>query len=765
MDARRIPSSADQHHECCLDSARVFAHSADPSSHSDSICRGDLEQYSTYSICGYLFSLRCNIECDVLLLFGLLDLKSCTLPRAQKSYYSCNVCNALASNFGRASRVMLTNDSVYLSLLIGSQRMDIPYSYGKLTRSCQPWSKSAIRLPDFEYPAAVSIVIRGVKLLDDRHDEGSFRSRALTALQWSGIKKAEYKLREFGLHIPPVETLVEEQHRREAVAGRELDYYSEITEQLHSEIFSQTAILAGAPTNFNNLADVGSHLGRIAYLLDSYIDFQNDRGKGSFNPCNQLLVGYGNRSRRQLFMRYVNQSLRAIRESVAKVELYRFEETVRYVVTDGLQAKVKNFLSGTKCMARPVMYSVAPVVLLAILRNVLTSSSSGDDCCDCCLSEECDGGGGTGYTTTTTTQASYGPPIVDRLTEGATGGAIGGGGGILINEIASRIRGRSAPPPEETPTEEPTPPSPEQELEELEGKELEELDREAERELEQEDETPPEELPDGMKLPPGVPKVDIKPPEEPPEDGVKVAELPPDHPVRKAFEDRFGRDFDLSQKLTEFWERVKGSEETEEEAEETPTEEPPIKIPPHMIPDEFVDKVTETTILGPGDQRTPEEKAAQEEADRAGGEKAKDAVYGSGSKLSQEARDRAIPGFGDTSTFIDQINAERAEQPGSEAVRVVRQAEKLKTAVGDHGVEQRDWSGVPDAVYDRGSEYTKVYADVKDWMKMVGQDIAYDKTGHEAMDQFINQYGHAADSSNVNDVDNFRRIYENLRGK
>jgi len=561
---------------------------------------------------------------------------------------------------------------------------------------------------------------------------------------------------------------------------------------MYSKIFSQTAILAGTPANFACLADVGRHLGRVAYLLDNYIDFQNDHGRGSFNLCDQLSLRDSGRSKRQVFAQYLDQSLNAIRRSVGEVKLYRFEETVRYIVTDGLQAKVQSILSDARFVARPVIYSLAPVLLMGILRNVLTSSSSEDYCCDCSDDCDCDGGTGTSYTTTTTQQI-IAPQIIDRLSEGATGGLVGGGGGVLVNEIASRMRGSTTPPLEESSDDlEPTPED-EAELEkELEEPEEPEEDTDQVTPPAKTAKTPPKlppeppELPkeepsnvpperpvkreDWLRgrepgkrpeteLPPGVPKVDFKPPEEPPTDGVRIAELPPDHPVRKAFEDAFGKQFDFSQKLTEFWERVTGS------GQETPEEEP-VELPPHMKMDKsLVDKLTEKSILGPGDQRTPEQKAAQEAEERAGGEKAKDAVYGSGSKLYQEARDRAIPGFGDTRTFIDQINAERVEQTGSEAIRVVRQAEKLKTAVGDHGVGQRDWSGVPDAVYDRGSEYIKVTSDVKDWMKMVGQDIAYDKTGHQAMDQFIKQYGHAADSSNANDVDNFRRIYENLRGK
>ncbi len=135
-------------------------------------------------------------------MFGLLDLNSCGLERDKRSFYSCNVCNALASKFGRASRLMLTNDSVYLSLLLAGQRSQIPC--GTLTRPerCRPWSRDSFCMPEFEYPAAVSVLVAGVGLIDNLHDAPSIQSKVQLAVWRSKIREAEQALRKLGLKLP-----------------------------------------------------------------------------------------------------------------------------------------------------------------------------------------------------------------------------------------------------------------------------------------------------------------------------------------------------------------------------------------------------------------------------------------------------------------------------------------------------------------------------------------------------------------------------------
>lgn len=389
-------------------------------------------------------------------MFGVLDLNSCGIAKEKRSFYSCNVCNALASKFGRTSRVMLTNDSVYLSLLIAAQRNHIPYRDFTRYDRCRPWSRRSLCLPDFEFPAAVSVLIGGVRLVDHKHDVASFQSKVLFALWRSRVREAEEKLGELGLSLPPISDLVKEQHRREAVIGRELGYYSRTTEEIYSKIFSHTATLAGAQTNSNLLAEVGLQVGRIAYLLDNYVDFQNDKSRGAFNLFNHLsLIDPENRaagSSRQFLEDHVNEGLQRIQESMLKVRLNRLQTTIRYVVTDGLRLKVsKAVASGGSLVPRAALYSAAP----AIATVMLTTSSSGE-CCNC--SDFC-----------TDVCASSEKECIDRALaniatrtgEGLVAAGIAAAASTLLSGLVPHLRAPTPHPAEEPSprsTEEPRPP-------------------------------------------------------------------------------------------------------------------------------------------------------------------------------------------------------------------------------------------------------------------------------------------------------------------
>jgi hypothetical protein len=369
-------------------------------------------------------------------MFGLLDLNSCGLEREKRSFYFCNVCNALASKFGRASRLMLTNDSVYLSLLLAGQRTEIPY--GTTTpSSCRPWSRDAVCMPEFTYPAAVSVLIAGVGLIDNLHDAPSIQSKVQLAVWKPKITQAEQQLRELGLNLPSLTSLVEEQHRREAVAGRGLTYYSGTTEEMYSKVFAHTAMLADAPGNAAHLAEVGRNVGRVAYLLDNYADLQKDKPEGCFNIFNQPCPSVDSAvNPRQLFTTHVSQSLLSIREKILKVKLNRFQRTIRYTVTEGLWAKVRRTIMAPEIIvSRPIVYAMLPVAMGLLMHGL--QSSGGDDCCGC--------SGGTidcGQLCSDYIEASIEQAIARTVTNavyGAGAAVAGGVSAIAVSAIASHI--------------------------------------------------------------------------------------------------------------------------------------------------------------------------------------------------------------------------------------------------------------------------------------------------------------------------------------
>ena len=57
-------------------------------------------------------------------------------------------------------------------------------------------------MPEFEYPAAVSVLVAGVGLIDNLHDAPSIQSKVQLAVWRSKIREAEQELRELGLKLP-----------------------------------------------------------------------------------------------------------------------------------------------------------------------------------------------------------------------------------------------------------------------------------------------------------------------------------------------------------------------------------------------------------------------------------------------------------------------------------------------------------------------------------------------------------------------------------
>ncbi len=279
-------------------------------------------------------------------MFGLLDIKTCGLKRETKRYYACNVCNALSSQYGRTSRLLLTNDSVYLSFLIDSQRRKSQFSQQAI--ACKPWSKKALSYPEFEYPAAVSLLQSGVNLYDDIEDEKSSQAKILYFFYKNRVLQAERNLKEFGVSIPSIKSILENQRKRELKPGFNLDYYSYLTEQMYSKIFAHSASFADADYNYKYLSNVGKDIGRIAYFLDGYIDFEQDQKNGKFNVFSKIKNSSSLKIKenRELLNKIINEALYRIKDNISKVELYRHADIIRYIVTDGLKVRIQNILNG-----------------------------------------------------------------------------------------------------------------------------------------------------------------------------------------------------------------------------------------------------------------------------------------------------------------------------------------------------------------------------------------------------------------------------------
>ncbi len=307
--------------------------------------------------------------------------------------------------------------------------------------------EKALHVPEFEFPAAVCMYFFGGRLVDDIHDNGSLRSRVLFALYRSRIRKAEKRLREFGLNVLPAEICMAKQHQLETERAQKYDSYSHMVEELCSAVYSHAATLAGAPDNSMYLGEVGRHIGRVTYLVDGYVDSESDKAEGKFNVFNAASRGD---SRGVLAGRFA-ESLAVIRRNISKVKLHRFEESVRFVVTDGLFGRVERFVAEAKTFGgKSVLYSAVPIILPIILSSFLSSTSSGGGCNDACCPDCCTSSGSR-PSTSVGPSFSVGNRVVTATGEAAVGTGVGIAGSAAVNRL--RGGGEDETSTDETPVE------------------------------------------------------------------------------------------------------------------------------------------------------------------------------------------------------------------------------------------------------------------------------------------------------------------------
>jgi hypothetical protein len=375
-------------------------------------------------------------------MFGLLDIGMCSLEKVANRHYTCGVCDALAAGYGVTARPMLSRDAVFLSLLTSAQMgghiSNGPMGPVQSARKCRPWSRAGPTAPEFAYPATASVVAYCGLLMDRLHDEPSFLSSIQYALCRKRMASASARLEGFGLGLPMGE-LVARQHSIEESGSHE---YSRVTESIYSALFSHSAVVAGMPGNAPGLAEVGMNVGRMAYLLDGYIDAEQDRKRGSFNACTAMasvlgISGLG-RLRGEVKSR-AKGSLEAIGRAMSTVRLWSHDAQIRRSLTEGLRSRVDALMSLTALAnSRPkrlYIFGLAPLAIFMV--KGLAGASQGDDyCCNtdcltCGITEEdcCAAAMPPGSDVPTGAIAAAGI--------GGVGAAVGAGIGILASGVGA----------------------------------------------------------------------------------------------------------------------------------------------------------------------------------------------------------------------------------------------------------------------------------------------------------------------------------------
>lgn len=206
------------------------------------------------------------------------DLSEEALARYRAAY--CGLCRALQMRHGQLSRLGLTYDLTFLSLLLSS--LYEPEEWRCESRCMvHPMKKHPFAISQCtEYAADMTVALCYHKCLDDWQDERSLPKKGYAAL----LNKQYRRVRE--------------EHPRQCAAIEEgLKELSDIEAQnapspdAGANCFGRVlaAIFIWQEDRWaEHLARMGYGLGRYIYLADAAVDLREDTKKGRYNPLQSL---------------------------------------------------------------------------------------------------------------------------------------------------------------------------------------------------------------------------------------------------------------------------------------------------------------------------------------------------------------------------------------------------------------------------------------------------------------------------------------------
>ncbi len=212
-------------------------------------------------------------------MFGFVSANWGELTDEQKNRYQaayCGVCRSIRDRSGNVSRLGLSYDMAFLSLLLSS--LYEPEEASGEARCLahpvkkRPWMRSECA----DYAADMNVALAYYNCLDDWQDDGK--------------RTAKIMADAFGKHCPEIEA----RYPRQCGAIRDCITRLSELEKAGCDNPDEVANCFGAlmaellvyredmwaPT----LRQMGMALGRFIYLLDAAVDYQKDKKQGKYNP-------------------------------------------------------------------------------------------------------------------------------------------------------------------------------------------------------------------------------------------------------------------------------------------------------------------------------------------------------------------------------------------------------------------------------------------------------------------------------------------------
>lgn len=278
-----------------------------------------------------------------------------------------------------------------------------------------PWRpKEAFLLPAIgEFTAAATIYLAGMKLRDDLMDEGGLHRRV--ASWWLRQKETVAKayFGKAGIDLERAESLYRRQGQLEKGEASLADLCRPTEEGL-AYLFTAGGDLFATPADRPVLAALGAALGRVIYVLDSFVDLPADYRCHRFNA---LAAALGDRAVFDLKIPETTRTLvtALLREGLATAQAQiallsgQGERLLLTAILTSMEHRVKDLVENTETLAQleAKVRTSSPVYLLTHPRLFLQSQAATryynynyhrrrDQCCNlctiaaCCEASDCD---------------------------------------------------------------------------------------------------------------------------------------------------------------------------------------------------------------------------------------------------------------------------------------------------------------------------------------------------------------------------------------
>ena len=211
-------------------------------------------------------------------MFGYMIANPNDLNEPEKQRYNeiyCGLCSRLGKQHGQLARLGVTYDLTFLILPLASL-YEPAEKQGTLHCPAHPVHKHPYTVNRFtDYAADLTIALTYYKCLDDWQDEHQWLKRGYAGLLKSAYAKVKTRLPR---QCEMIQACMQDLNRIENAKGSP-DEATQAFGRLMGECFVESEDLWSGM-----LRQLGSQLGHFIYLMDAFMDYDEDIKKGTYNP-------------------------------------------------------------------------------------------------------------------------------------------------------------------------------------------------------------------------------------------------------------------------------------------------------------------------------------------------------------------------------------------------------------------------------------------------------------------------------------------------